>query len=86
MAEQDDVRLASDPKSGKLVALATPSQQRTIRATVEQMQQDRREVEVIRPRRVDPQLAMLSIEKLFGSLQGEESPDPNVPIVDADLM
>jgi type II secretory pathway component GspD/PulD (secretin) len=85
MAEQDDVRLASDPKSGKLVALATPSQQRTIRATVEQMQQDRREVEVIRLRRVDPQLAMLSIEKLFGSLQGEESPDPNVPIVDADL-
>ena len=85
LGDDDEVRLASDPKTGNLVALARPEQHRTIRATIDQMQQDRREVEVIRLRLVDPQLAMMSIEKLFGPVEGEESVDPNAPRVDADL-
>lgn len=81
---EDDVRLASDPKTGNLVALARPDQHRTIKATVEQMQRDRRQVEVIRLRMVDPQLAMMSIEKLFGAAESEEETPNNGPRVDAD--
>ena len=81
----DDLRLATDPKTGSLVALARPRDQQTIRATIEQLQSDRRQVEVIRLRSIDPQLAMLSIEKLFGPPPGEENPDAKgQPLVDAD--
>ena len=85
-ADVDEIRLATDPTTGSLVALATPEEHATIRATINQMQQDRREVEVIRLRSVDPQLAMLSIEKLFGPPEGsEEEAKPNTaPRVDAD--
>ena len=58
-----------------------------IKATVNQLQADKRQVEVIRLRTVDPQLAMLSIEKLFGigeALEEGEKPNPNMPRVDAD--
>lgn len=82
----DEMRLAIDATSGNLVALATPEEHAIIRATVKQMQADPRQVEVIKLRTVDPQLAMLSIEKLFGI--GEEAedapPNPNTPRVDAD--
>ena len=84
--DSDEVQLATDPKTGSLVALATPEEHATIRATIDQMQQDGRLVEVIRLRTVDPQLAMLSIEKLFGPDEGSEEPDPNAPRVDANPM
>ncbi len=82
----EEIRLATDPTTGSLVALATPQEHATIRATIEQMQRDRRQVEVIRLRSVDPQLAMLSIEKLFGPPEGaeDESKPNNAPRVDAD--
>ena len=83
-AGADEIRLATDPKTGSLVALATADEHATIRATITQMQRDRRQMEVIRLRTVDPQLAMLSIEKLFGPSGEEEAPDPNAPRVDAD--
>lgn len=82
LAGVPNVRLAIDPKTGNLVALARPSDQATIRATLDQMQQDARQVEVIPLRTVEPQLAVLSINKLFGA--GGEEPDPNAPQVDAD--
>lgn len=81
----DDVRLANDPKSRSIVALARPDDQETIRATIDQLQADRRIVEVVRLRAIDPQLAMLSIEKLFPSTAGdEEGMVDTAPIVDAD--
>jgi hypothetical protein len=82
MAGLPDVRLASDAKTGNLIALARPSQQATIKATLDQMQQDGQQVEVIRLRIVDPQLAVLSINKLFGG--GEDGEGRNAPLVDAD--
>jgi len=85
LAGLDDVRLASDPKTGNLVALARPAQHETISATLAQMQRDRRQIEVIRLNLIDPQLAMMSIEKLFGTAGGEEGADANAPRVDADL-
>ncbi len=82
LAGLPDVRLAIDPKTGNLIALARPSQHGTIRATLEQMQRDARQVEVIRLSRVDPQLAVLAINKLFGaeSEEGKQS----APKVDAE--
>ena len=84
LAGMDDVRLASDPVTGNLVALARPAQHETIRATLEQMQQDRRQLEVIRLQVLDPQLAMMSIEKLFSTGADDETVDVNAPRVDAD--
>ena len=78
------VRLAVDPVTGHLVAFARPAQQATIRATIEQMQRDARQVAVISLTTVDPQVAVLSITKLFGSAD-KDKPDPSAPRVDADV-
>ncbi|MCC9627336.1 hypothetical protein LOC68_02920 [Blastopirellula sp. JC732] len=82
LAGLPEVRLAIDENTGNLVALAKPSQHATIRATLEQMQRDAKKIAVIQLQTVDPQLAVLSIAKLFGS--SGETPNPSAPIVDAD--
>ncbi len=78
LAGQPDVRLSLDPKAGTLVALARPDQQATIRATLDQMQRDGRKVEVIPLGRMDPQLAVVAVNKLFAESGGQ------APQVDAD--
>lgn len=78
------VKLAVDPVTGHLVAFARPAQQATIKATIEQMQRDARQVAVISLSTVDPQVAVLSITKLFGGLD-KDKPDPSAPRVDADI-
>ena len=83
LAGMPDVRIAIDPKTGALVAWARPAQHATIRATLQQMQGEVGQVEVIPLRVVDPQLAVLAINKLFGG--SAESPAPNAPTVDADI-
>jgi type II secretory pathway component GspD/PulD (secretin) len=83
LAGDASVKLAVDPISGHLVAVARPGQQATIRATIEQMQRDARQVAVIPLSSVDPQVAVLSINKLFGGLD-KDKPDPTAPRVDAD--
>ncbi|UUO09128.1 hypothetical protein M4951_12625 [Blastopirellula sp. J2-11] len=82
LAGLPEVRLAIDENTGNLVALAKPSQHATIRATLDQMQRDSKKISVIQLQTVDPQLAVLSISKLFGG--GGETPNPSAPIVDAD--
>lgn len=77
-----DVRLDIDSKTGNLVALARPSEHATIKATLEQMQKDGRQVDVVKLRRVDPQVAVLAINKLFGGT--EEGPAASGPKVDSD--
>jgi type II secretory pathway component GspD/PulD (secretin) len=83
MANAPDVRLAIDPKTGSLIALARPTQHKTIKATIEEMQGDAGKVEVIRLSRVDPQTAVLAINKLFGGDTAAGA--ANAPKVDADL-
>ncbi|MGQ9604814.1 MAG: secretin N-terminal domain-containing protein [Thermogutta sp.] len=78
-----DVRLAIDPRTGNLIAFARPAQHATIRATLQQLQGEAGQVEVIPLRVVDPQLAVLAINKLFGSADGGNI---NAPTVDADIM
>jgi len=77
-----DVRLATDPQTGNLVALARPAQHRTIRATLDQMQADVDQIEVIKLRAVDPQVAVLAINKLFGE---DGKGGAKAPTIDADL-
>ena len=79
---EDDVRLAVDPKTNNLIALALPSQQALIRSTLQQMQTGGQSIDVIRLNYVDPQIAVLAINQLFGS--GEEGAD-DVPRVNADV-
>ncbi len=85
LAGNDATRLATDMQTGNLVALATPTEHATIRATLQQMQQDQRQITVIPLDTVDPQLAVLSINKLFAGQGTSDEPDPRAPIVDADL-
>jgi type II secretory pathway component GspD/PulD (secretin) len=82
LAGLPDVRMDIDPKTNNLVVLARPAQHATIRATLDQMQHDARQVAVIRLRMVDPQMAVLSINKLFGG--GDASKSGAGPQVDAD--
>ena len=82
LANYADVRLTSDPQTGKLVALARPAQHATIRAVLDQMQREARQFEVLRLQFVDPQQAVLAINRLFG---GGETASAGAPKVEADL-
>lgn len=85
LAGLPDVRLAIDAKTGNVIALAKRAEHATIRATIDQLQRDARRVEVFQLRSVDPQLAVLSINKLFnGSTDPKVPPPPTAPQVDAD--
>jgi type II secretory pathway component GspD/PulD (secretin) len=83
MRDDTNVSLSADADAGQIIAFATPPQQATIKATIDQMQKDSREVAVFALANTNPQVAVLAIDKLFGSL-GDE-PDPKAPRVDADL-
>jgi type II secretory pathway component GspD/PulD (secretin) len=82
LAGAPDVRLDKDTRTGNIVAHARPAQHATIRATIEQMQKDSRQVEVIKLRKLDPQSAVLAINKLFGVAEG--TTNASAPSVDAD--
>jgi type II secretory pathway component GspD/PulD (secretin) len=83
LRDDPTVRISTDDENGFLVAIARPSQHATIRATIDQMQQESRDVDVITLTDTDPQTAVLAINKLFGGSGGE--PDPKAPRVDADI-
>lgn len=73
------VRLAIDPKTGNLIAMARAEEHATIRATLDQMLRDAQRMEVFQLRTVDPQLAVLAIGRLFAA-EGTKA-----PTVDADM-
>lgn len=88
LAGTPDARVSLDPKTGKLAVLARPSVHATIKAILREMENDGVAVEVIKLRRLDPQAAVLQINKLFGG-----SSDPtgktvsaNAPRVEADTV
>ncbi|MBN1852624.1 MAG: hypothetical protein JW829_07860 [Pirellulales bacterium] len=85
LAGDPNARLGLDPQTGNIVALARPSQHATIRATIAQMQRDARQIDVIPLSSVDPQVAVLAINKLFSNSTDSEKQDPTAPKVDADL-
>jgi type II secretory pathway component GspD/PulD (secretin) len=67
LAGLPDVRMSLDAKTNKIIALAKPSEHRTIQETIRQLEGDAPRVEVIQLRRIDPQLAVLTINNFFGS-------------------
>jgi len=77
-----DVRLSLDPRNGNLIALARPAQHATIRATIEQLQRDARQLEVFRLRMLDPTLVKDSIVKLYGD--GNDPAQSSAPKVEVD--
>ena len=80
------VVLSADKDASQIVAFATPPQQATIKATIDQMQKEAKQVDVINLQNVDPQVAVLAINKLFGSQGGkDDQPDPKRARVDADI-
>jgi type II secretory pathway component GspD/PulD (secretin) len=77
-----DMNLALDPTTGSLIARAKPSQHATIRATIDELSGESKQVDVFKLSRLDPQLAVLSINKLFATTG--ENAAANAPKVDAD--
>lgn len=77
-----DVRLSLDPRNGNLIALARPAQHATIRATIDQLQKDARQLEVFRLRMLDPTLVKDSIVKLYGD--GNDPSQTSAPKVEVD--
>lgn len=77
------VKLASDPTTGIIIAEARPDQHRTIKATIEQLQVEGRKIESFQLRSLNPQVAVLAINKLFRATGDAAS--ANAPTVDADI-
>jgi type II secretory pathway component GspD/PulD (secretin) len=85
LAGLPDVRLATDPVSGNLVALARPSQHATIKETLAQLQREAKKIEVMQLHRVDASVAVLAINKLFATPGEDKSgKGKNAPVVEAD--
>jgi type II secretory pathway component GspD/PulD (secretin) len=82
LAGLPDVRLTVDPVTKKVVALARPTEHATIVATLKQLEGDADQVEVIQLYKMDPQLVILSINKLFG--MGDAATATNGPKIDGD--
>lgn len=77
-----NVRLSVDENTASLIALCRPSEHATISATLDQMRRDSKQTAVVHLQVVDPQVAVMSINKLYGAVG--ETPAPNAPVVDAD--
>jgi type II secretory pathway component GspD/PulD (secretin) len=71
MAGQANVRIAKDPKTGSIVAHATPTQHATIKALLDEMQQDKRSFSVIRLKKLDPELVVADLKSLLGIVEGQ---------------
>ena len=84
LAGLPDVRLTIDPATNNLIALARPAEHRTITATLKQLEGATENVEVIQLRKMDPQLVILTISKLFASGDTSKNAKPSGPKVDGD--
>jgi type II secretory pathway component GspD/PulD (secretin) len=82
MAGLPDVRLAIDPLSNKLIAMARPSDHQLIVATLQKLEGDAPRFEVIQLRITEPDLMVMSINKLMGIT---EEGGPDGLQVDADI-
>ncbi|MCA9118891.1 MAG: general secretion pathway protein [Planctomycetaceae bacterium] len=82
LAGLPDVRLTIDPVTKKVVALARPTEHATIVATLKQLEGDADQVEVIQLHKLDPQMVILSINKLFG--MSDEATAAEGPKIDGD--
>jgi len=91
LADLPGVRLEVDTTSGKLIAWARASEHRIIEETLQQLEGQDLQFEVIQLNKTDPQLAVAAINKFFnlGTTATSSSKDaaktaPQGPIVDGD--
>ncbi len=88
LAGLPDVRLAVDKTNRKLIALARPSEHKTIVETLRQLEGEAPRFEVIPLKRIDAQMALAVVQNFFGvgaeGGEGEESADTDAPRVEAD--
>jgi len=78
------VSVMVDAASGNLTAIAPPGAHATIRATLEMLQKDARQVAVIPLVRMDPLSAKTIVSSMFGGTGTAEQPNPNSVSVDFD--
>ncbi len=86
LAGTPGVRLAIDPKTGNLIAMARPVEHATIRATLDQLRREATRVEVIRLRRVDPEQAATAIKALLGSEEQSAGTRVEVDVANRQLL
>ncbi|MHB9077419.1 MAG: secretin N-terminal domain-containing protein [Pirellulaceae bacterium] len=67
LAGLPDVRMSLDAKTSKIIALARPSEHRTIQETIKQLEGESPRFEVIQLRKIDPKAAVLTINNFFSS-------------------
>ncbi|MFY7967906.1 MAG: secretin N-terminal domain-containing protein, partial [Pirellulaceae bacterium] len=71
MAGAPNVRLAKDPMTNHIIAFATPDDHALIEKTLKELAGDSADFTVIPLKRIDPQAALLMLEKFFGKKSGE---------------
>jgi type II secretory pathway component GspD/PulD (secretin) len=81
-ADDRNVRIVTDEAGGLLTVYAVPQVQSTVRATIEQMQGRKNQLEVIELEVVDPYSAEMAIERLFGDETGRAK--AGAPRIEAD--
>jgi type II secretory pathway component GspD/PulD (secretin) len=84
LAGSPSARLAVDPQTQNLVAMASESEHAAIRAALEKLQQDGRRVELIAVGGADPVAAASMVNKLFNPGAKSDKPDPRAPVVEPD--
>ncbi len=83
LAGLPDVRMSLDAKTNKIIALARPSEHRTIQETIRQLEGESPRFEVIQLRKIDPKTAVLTINSFFGSSDAKGASADGIK-VDAD--
>ncbi len=74
LAGLPDVRMSLDPKTNKIIALARPSEHKTIQETIKQLEGEAPRFEVIQLKRIDPQMAVVAIGNFFSNdAEGEST-------------
>src|SRR6056297_780672 len=77
LAGLPDTRLTIDPESNAVIAFARPETHAKIQATLDHLEGKGKQLEVIQLRRLEPQAALLTINKFFGKTE-EGSQGPTV--------
>lgn len=72
LAGLPDVRLALDPATNKIIALARPTEHDTIVSTIRELEGDVPVFEVISLKTLDPEMALAMIANMFGTTSTED--------------
>jgi len=87
LAGLPDVRLALDPTTNKIIALARPAEHETIVSTIRELEGDVPVFEVISLKTLDPEMALAMIANMFGTTTTEDGVEvTSGPKVTADTV